>query len=38
MTLKKDVEESIDNNFSATVDYMEQINKSLQLALGEEKK
>lgn len=38
MTLKKDVEESIDNNFSATVDYMEQINKSLQIALGEEKK
>lgn len=38
MTLKKDVEESIDNNFSATVDYMEQINKSLQMALGEEKK
>lgn len=38
MALKKDVEESIDNNISATVDYMEQINRSLNAALEEEKK
>lgn len=37
MTLKKDGEESIDNNISATVDYMEQINRSLNAALQEEK-
>ena len=37
MTLKKDVEESIDNNISATVDYMEQINRSLNATLQEEK-
>ena len=38
MALKKDVEESIDNNISATVDYMEQINRTLNAALEEEKK
>lgn len=38
MALKKDVEESIDNNISATVDYMGQINRSLNAALEEEKK
>lgn len=37
MTLKKDIEENINNNFSATVDYMEQINKSLNATLQEEK-
>lgn len=36
MTLKKDVEDSIDNNTSATVDYMEQINRSVITALEEE--
>lgn len=38
MALKKDVEESINNNISATVDYMEQINRSLNATLEEEKK
>lgn len=37
MTLKKDVEASIDDNVSATEKYMKQINKSLEQAIDEEK-
>lgn len=38
MTLKKDVEKSINDNYSATVDYMKQINEAMEAALAEEKK
>ena len=37
MTLKKDVETSIDDNVSATEKYMKQINKSLEQAIEDEK-
>lgn len=38
MTLKKDVEASIEENISATVEYMKQINESFNAALEDEKK
>lgn len=38
MTLKKDVEASIDDNILATVEYMKQINESFNAALEDEKK
>lgn len=38
MTLKKDVEKSINDNYSVTVDYMKQINEAMEAALAEEKK
>lgn len=38
MTLKKDVEASIEENISATVEFMKQINESFNAALEDEKK
>lgn len=38
MTLKKDVEASIEENISATVEFMQQINESFNAALEDEKK
>ena len=38
MTLKKDVEKSINDNYFVTVDYMKQINEAMEAALAEEKK
>lgn len=38
MTLKKDVEKNVQDNTSATEDYMEQINQSMIAAVEEEKK
>ena len=37
MALKKDVEQQVNENYSATVDYMEQLNKALELAIKDEK-
>lgn len=37
MALKKDIEKQVNENYSATVDYMEQLNKALELAIKDEK-
>ena len=37
MALKKDIEQQVNENYSATVDYMEQLNKALELAIKDEK-
>lgn len=37
MALKKDIEQQVNENYSATVDYMEQLNKTLELAIKDEK-